>query len=242
MLRRGPLLFFLLTACGATASDERESVPAEPTPIRLLERPSGGGATPAGPGTTAASEACAQHAQSMGEALGATATVTGLPPRDRASEEIARVRCEADEPDEACSARAESAARAEHGTAADLAFELEGARRSVRAVVVLDGVRMERTFDSAEALETFVSLQRDAGKQAHVEQMLAEIDPASRVVVVSRSRPLAPGEQRGRAQLIVPGSSAETMRRVTETAREHRLHIEEVTALDGSLQVTVECD
>jgi hypothetical protein len=31
------------------------------------------------------------------------------------------------------------------------------------------------------------------------------------------------------------------MQRVTETAREHRFLVEEVTPLEGSVQVTVEC-
>ena len=236
------ILLVLLCACGSTASDDRESVPAEPTPIRLLERPSSGSEVGAGAGGMQQAEgACARQAEAMGQALGATATVTGLPPRDSASEEIARVQCQPDESDDACSARVEGAARAEHGMAANLEFELAGERRRVRAVVLLDGARMERTFDDVEALETFVSLQRDAGKQVQLEQMLAEIDPASRAVVVRRTRPIAPGDRRGRAQLIVPGNSAETMQRVTDTAREHRLTIEDVSPLDGSFQVTVEC-
>ena len=232
-----------LAGCGSAepgGAEERAAVGVQPTPIAdepsTTTEPSGVVGVGEGPGTP-----CAERAQAMGEQLGATATVTGLPPRDEASEELERVACDEAESDDECLRRAEQRARAEHGADAELDYELGGERRRVVAVIVVDYARFERTFGSVEELQAFVRSESDAGKRVELESMLAEIDPATRVVVVRRVRTLAPGERRGRAHLVVPGTTEQVMARAPAAARQHDMLVEEAVPMGDSVRLTVEC-
>lgn len=243
MVRLAWLSALALSSCGGASSpppdDERDGVEATTSvapPVPESEEPQGAVGLEVSP-----TSSCARRVEAMGAALAATATVTGLPPRDETSEEVARVPCEADEADDACLRRAERVARSEHGEDAELEFDLDGERREVRAVILVDGARVERTFPGTDELATFMAGQSAAGKRVVLEQMVAEIDPATRVVHVRRPRTIPPNDQRGRAQIVVPGTSAEVMRRVTDAAQERGLLVEAVMPLDGSVRVTIEC-
>lgn len=184
---------------------------------------------------------CAARAQALGEELGATATVTGLPPHDQEGEALATEPCEAEETDDECLRRVERAVREGVGRQEELDLEIGGERRRVEAVVIVDGARVERTFDGVEALTSFVREQTEAGREVEVEQMFAVVDPATRVVEVRRIRTVPPGERRGRAHLMVPGDPDEVMRRLGPLARRHDLLVEEVAPLEGSTRITLEC-